>query len=71
MEETLIRRLLPGKYPQWKGPEMEGSIPSRGTRVHVETAPPYFITPCRSLRYRGAAPLMREKRRNNGKPANT
>ena len=37
-EETLIRRLLPGKYPQWTGPEMEGSIPSRGTRVHVETA---------------------------------
>lgn len=35
---VVIRRLWPGKYPLWTGPEMEGSIPSRGTWVHVETA---------------------------------
>lgn len=33
---------------------MEGSVPSRNNRVHVETAPSYHYA-SRSLRYRGAA----------------
>lgn len=44
---------------------MEGSVPSRNNRVHVETAL-IFITPCRSLRCRGAAfkeNIMEEKKK--------
>lgn len=38
-EETLIRRLLPGKYPQWTGPEMEGSIPCAGLGCMLRQRP--------------------------------